>query len=351
MCVGISLYDSIFPPKTLPSSHMFPTTSQILVQAKTSALLVSNPVNVRYLSGVDVSFGSVLIQGKSMTLFTDSRYVEMCKKEARKGVKVRLHTSLKDVLKNIRTCGFEADSVTISRYKSLKKNFKNTKFAQTSGVIEHFRRQKAPEEIKAFRKAQLITKRLMQKIPSVLKNGTTEKKVAWMLEGWAREMGADGLSFEPIVAFGAHSSRPHHHPTDRKLKKGDVVQIDVGAKYKGYCADQSAVFFTGSPTKKQQQAYDALLEAKQAAICVLREGVTNQEVGKAATKVLKKYKLDKYFTHALGHGVGLEIHEGVTLSEHAPKMKLLKNEIVTVEPGVYFEGKFGMRLEEEIIVP
>lgn len=326
------------------------TPNTILQQAKTQAFLVSSLVNIRYLTGLDLSAGFVLILPRSIKLFVDGRYSEVAKSQCRKGIVVLPYEDVAKSLKNVKECGFESETMTVKELRIMKRKIKNTKFVQRVGVIEYFRRAKQPEEIRSFQKAQKMTQEVMKKIPRALKLGITEKRLAWDIECWMRELGADGVSFEPIVAFGRNSSRPHHHPTDRKLTKGDIVQIDCGAKYQGYCADQSAVFFTAKPTKEQQKVYDAVKKAKELAMKAVKVGVPVGDLDAIARESLQEDGYEQYFTHSLGHGVGLEIHEGVTLSSRAPKTKLLKNEIITIEPGVYIPGKFGIRLEEEVIV-
>ena len=322
----------------------------ILKSASVRAFLVSNLTNIRYLSGVEVSTGFVLIKAKTTILFVDGRYLEAAKKSARKGVKVQGLERLEAAMKSTKECGYESEDVTVDRFRRWKRKFTNTKFVQRRGIIEEFRRSKNPDEITNFKKAQRITHEMMARVPSMLKRSITEQQLAWKLEEWARELGAEGLSFDPIVAFGSHSSSPHHHPTTRKLKKGHIVQIDVGARVKGYCPDQSAVFFTSKKTPLQKRVYDAVARAKSESESAIKEGVTNHELDKIARDILKEAKLEKYFIHSLGHGVGLDIHEGATLSGKAKKIKLLKNEIITIEPGVYIPGKFGIRLEDEKIV-
>jgi Xaa-Pro aminopeptidase len=158
------------------------------------------------------------------------------------------------------------------------------------------------------------------------------------------------MAFETIVAFGENTSKPHHHPTERKLKKGDIVQIDMGVKINGYCSDYSDVYFTSPATPEQKIALSALKKAAKTAKKLVKEGISNRLLDQTARRILKTYGYDKEFSHALGHGVGLEIHEGVTLSSKAPVMKLKKNEVITIEPGLYFEGKWGMRVEETVVV-
>jgi len=330
---------------------MRPSTPQELLRsADLSAFLVSNLTHIRYLTGLSLSAGFLLVLPRRFLLFTDGRYAEVAQQQTREGVLVRDFARLESFLQKVPECGFESETVTVAKLRKWKRCFKNTKFVQVRGVIEEFRRSKEPDELRAFRRAQRMTRELLRRVPSALRTSITEKKLAWQLRVWAHELSAEELSFDPIVAFGTHTSRPHHEPTDRKLKKGHIVQIDVGARYHGYCADQSAVFFTGKPTALQQRVYEAVSEAKRKAISAVKAGVTNRMLDRIATKVLEKEGLDEYFVHALGHGVGLEIHEGVTLSERAPKKALLLNEIVTIEPGVYIPGKFGIRLEEEVVV-
>lgn len=329
---------------------MRPASRHLLQSIGLPALLISNLTNIRYLSGVSVSHGFVLALPSSYVLFVDDRYIEFARETALNGCRVRPLKSLTGAFKRIERCGFEADHVTVSRLASWKRTFLNTKFVQTVDAIEEYRRSKDERERRAMRKAHAITVRILEHIPSFLKPGVTEREVAWMIESYARERGAEGMAFDSIVAFGANTSRPHHHPSDKKLKKGDIVQIDIGAKYAGYCSDRSAVYFTGKPTDRQRLAYDALNETKDAVVRAIKTGASVRELDGVARSVLKKHKLERYFTHALGHGVGIDIHEGVTLSSKAKDRPLLAHEVVTVEPGVYFPGKWGMRLEDMVFV-
>ena len=326
------------------------TPTAVLKSAKASAMLVTSLTNIRYLTGLQLSAGFVLIKAKKMTLYVDGRYQEAARKQAKKGIAVKPIEDIENDLKTTKKCAFESDDVTVARLSNWKRKFKNTKFVQSRGVIEEFRRAKTPEELRHFKKAQAITKKVMKNVPSMLKPGVTEKAIAEQIRRLAVDLGADEFSFDPIVAFGKNSSSPHHHPGNAKLKKRDIIQIDCGARVNGYCADQSTVFFKGDPTAEQKRVYKAVQEAKKAAITEVKTGVSNRKLDAIARKVLAAYELEEYFTHSLGHGVGLDIHEGPSLSVKATQTKLKKNEIVTIEPGVYLPGKFGIRLEEELIV-
>jgi len=329
----------------LPSSP-----SQVLRQAKVPALLISDLVNIRYLTGAEISSGLILIKPTKYHLFTDARYLEAVSKRPKTHLRIHGISKLEKALENTRRCGIESEAVTVATLEKWKRKYKSTKFVHTKGVLAHFRRTKEEDEIRKFKRAQRITREIIRRVPSVLRKGITERALAWKLEVWARELGADSLAFDPIVAFGSHTSRPHHKPTDRKLTKGHLVQVDVGAKFNGYCADQSMIFFTKEPTTFQQKVLVALEDARDQVTETIEPGITNHALDKLARKTLSSYGLEEYFTHALGHGLGLEIHEGVSLSQKSPRKKLLANEVITIEPGVYIPGKFGMRLEEEVVV-
>jgi len=330
---------------------MRPTSpKEILRQAKSSAFLVTDLINIRYLTGLSLSAGVVLVTPRRTILCVDSRYRFRADRDAAKGIVVRDMGDLGRFLADQKECGIEGEQVTVARFSNWKKKFPNTKFVQRVGVIQEFRRQKSDEELRALRRANRITHEILRRVPSALRSQTTEEKLAKQIQIWALELGADGMSFEPIVAFGTHTSSPHHSPTSRSLRKGHLVQVDIGAMYRGYCADASRVFFTVPPTRLQKSVYDTLLQAQEKAIRAAKAGASTQQLDRIAREVLRKKGYDHAFTHSLGHGVGLEIHEGVSLSSRAPDQKLLKNEVITVEPGVYFDGKFGMRVEDMVFV-
>lgn len=328
---------------------MRPTARQLLSKAELPALVISNPVNVRYLTGVPAEDELLLVLPKGYVLFCGVLEMEAIRALKPKNVTIRSSALLEATMKKIPVCGFEEEHVTVGRLKRWKKEDRKTKYVGTRGTVESFRRTKDADELKAILKANAITEDILGRIPSILKPGITELGVAALIELWAREEGAEKMGFETIVGFGPHTSRPHHRPTTRKLKNLDIIQIDMGLVIDGYTSDRSAVYFKGKPTAKQSMVLKALEEAKKAGIDVIAPGVACSEPDKAARAVLRKHKLEKYFIHSLGHGVGLDIHEGVILSKRS-KQPLLEQEVVTVEPGVYFPGKWGMRLEDMVVV-
>lgn len=329
---------------------MRPSAKSLLKTARIPAVLISDLINIRYLTGCRLSSGLLLVSTEGYTLFVDARYSEQAPKQAFSDVALRSPGDLQAVLATIRRCGVEADHLTLSRLRQWKQKFKSIKFVHTYSLIEGFRRKKDAKEISTLLRAKRLTKRVIRDVPTLLKSGMTEKQLAWQLEIRAQAYGGDGMSFDSIVAFAEHTSRPHHHPTGRKFRKGDLVQIDCGVRVDGYCGDLSEVFFTGPATEEQKRVYRALKRAQKVARDLVRPGISSRSLDQAARAVLAKEGIDKAFTHALGHGVGLEVHEGVTLSSMSPSVPLVSGEVITLEPGVYFPGKFGMRVEDMIVV-
>ncbi len=327
-----------------------PSAGKVLSDAGLSSVLITDLTNIRYLSGLMLSGGALLVSAKGYQLFVDSRYSEAAVREVRRGITILAPEKLGGEIRCLRKVGFESENVTVKRLTAWQKKFKSTKFIQISDLISGLRRSKQPDEINAILRASSMTKKVLALIPVWLRPGITEKQLSWKIESACREAGAESMAFESIVAFGEHTSSPHHHPTERRLRSTDIVQIDMGAKADGYCSDYSRVYFMTAPTSEQEKALSALKKAKKSAEYLLRPGITNRALDIAARQSLKADGYDKEFSHSLGHGVGIEIHEGVTLSMKAPLMKLKKNEVITIEPGLYFPGKFGMRIEDTIVV-
>jgi len=178
----------------------------------------------------------------------------------------------------------------------------------------------------------------------------SEIDLARRIESECLKRGADGMAFETIVGFAENTSQPHHRPTTRKFALGDIVQIDMGARYDGYCSDYSRVFATGKLDDKERKALKALKKAKKSVEKMIQPGVSTHALDAQARTVLKENGYDEEFCHALGHGLGLEIHEGVTISTKRPNQILKSGDVITIEPGLYFPGEFGMRIEDTHVV-
>jgi Xaa-Pro aminopeptidase len=322
---------------------------------KIDAFAIIKPENVQYLTGFSASNTSVLITKKNNFLLTDSRYYIEAKKTVPKNFTVvqttkELFKTFHEFLKkfNIKKIGFEADFMTVARLKRLKKYWK-VKFVPTSGIIEHLREIKTEAEMKKLTKAENICDKILKEIKNKFKFGITEKEIAWEIEVLTHKFGADGLAFDTIVAFGKNSACPHHKTDNTKLKSGDVILIDMGVKYQNYCSDITRMFFTKPLSEKIKKVYNIVLKAQTEAIKMIN---INSSPKKIITEVINKFKnagLEKYFTHRLGHGVGLEIHENPSIGiENMGKFK--NGWVFTIEPGIYLENEFGIRIEDMLLI-
>jgi Xaa-Pro aminopeptidase len=330
--------------------RMRPTCSSLLSACGLPALLITDLVHIRYLTGMNVTAGTILASGRTYTLFLDPRYIDAAT-ALPPGVTARPYEDLDRLLAKVPLCGFDEDDVTVARLRMWKSKFKNTKFVRSDDELAEFRRQKDDRELTHLTRAYKITQELLRRVPSALRAGVTEKAVAWKLQTWAQELGADGLAFPPIVGFGTHTALPHHRPTTRTLKKGHVVQIDVGATYRGYNADMAQVYFTAKPSDFQQTMLGAIREAKDYAASLLVAGADTAQVDTKVRALLKKRGFPQGYPHALGHGVGLEVHDPGVLSSRRKGQTILHKEVYAVEPGLYFPGRFGMRVEDMVVVP
>jgi Xaa-Pro aminopeptidase len=233
--------------------------------------------------------------------------------------------------------------------KAVPSKVRRSLFVPSGPVVAGLRETKDAGEIEIIRRAALVGCRLFDRMLEFIRPGMTEIAVAAELEHAARMGGAEGMSFETIVASGERSALPHGRATMAKLPKRGFVTLDFGVVVDGYCSDMTRTLRLGKATQEEFGVYDAVLEAQEAAVAAIAEGVSVGDVDEAARSVLRKAKLDEYFTHSTGHGVGIEIHEGPRLAP-GQKQILKRGMVVTVEPGVYMPGKFGVRIEDMVLV-
>jgi len=311
-------------------------------------LLVSNGVNVRYLTGFDSSNAALLVETDRVRLFSDFRYAE-----AARGVegvefvetKRSLFVSLAELLEG--RVGFEADDVTYSSWETLSAG--GLELVPRRGIVEALRAVKDEGELDAIRRAGAITSEAYARFADEPFIGRTERKLAWRLEELFHELGADAPAFETIVASGENSARPHARPTDREVGAGETVVIDAGVIVDGYCSDCTRTFATGPLPDELTAAYEACLEGQLAGLGAVRSGTTGVEADAAAREKIEAAGLGEKFGHGLGHGVGLMVHEAPRLSRESTDT-LAAGNVVTVEPGVYLEGVGGIRIEDLVIV-
>lgn len=312
------------------------------------AYLFEDRLNRKYLTGADVAEGCFIYSEESV-YFTDLRYYSAAKEKfAKVGVNCKPLYSDEDIknelkAQKIKTLYIDFNAVTVARYNKLKTYCKNIK--NGSAAVSSLRTIKTEEELLFIQKACEIAGQAVKDTFSNLKKGVTEAEVKTYLENRMNELGAEGPSFDSIVAFGKNSAVPHHETGDTKLTENTAVLIDTGCLIKGYCSDITRMAFFGTPDEEFLRAYDAVLTANLTAEEKIYGGISGVQADKFARDVLEERGYGKYFTHSLGHGVGLEIHELPNLSpkRNAP---LEENSVFTVEPGVYIDGKFGIRIED-----
>ncbi len=315
-------------------------------------LVVTKPANVTYLTGFLGDDSWALITPRSMYLVTDSRYTEQATKEClgckiiqRKGPMIAVVADLIKKSKAADIIGLE-DSTSIAVFIALKRSAKS-RIRNTSSLVESIRETKDSYEVSTIRKAAKIAQQALGRALKQVRLGLTENELAGIIVFEMSKLGA-GSSFEPVVAFGPNASRPHHRPGQSRLKANQPILIDWGAVYNGYCCDMTRCFAFGKISRSYAKAYKAVLEAQQAAINKLRASVLIDEVDRAAREVISSYGLPVY-GHGTGHGIGLEIHEGPVISGNI-KGKLKVGQVVTIEPGVYIPGRFGVRIEDDFLI-
>ena len=336
-----------------------------LRRQKIDSLLVSQPDNRRYLSGytatdhgIQESSGFLLIPADGRPyLLTDSRFTLQAEAEAfhfqielyKKGLLKLLEKLLPQM--GIRTLGFESDyflHATFLRLSHMAEK-RGLELKPQSGLVEKMRAVKSEKELSLLRKSTRLNEKVFQSVYNTIEPGMTEREIALALELTMREMGAEGPSFDTIVAFGTNAARPHAVPTDRELQAGDLVLIDMGLIYRGYCSDMTRTFVAGKPDPIFVDRLRLVRRAQLAGINAIRAGVSGFAVDRAARQVLIDGGYGDYFGHGLGHGVGIAVHEEPRLSSRSRK-QLQAGMVVTVEPGIYLPEWGGIRLENMVIV-
>ena len=311
-------------------------------------MIVSNPVNVKYLTGLDEE-GMLIVAPKENVFITDSRYIESVNNKLTIDDEIVAYDirnmSKYDYEGFFMSCndiGFEEKYVTYEAYKKYLQTYQ-VNLVETEGIIENHRIVKDEEEIELIKKACEITDSTFAYVKKILQYGMTEKELSFEIERFMIENGADGVAFDTIVAFGENTSMPHAVPTNRKLQSGDIVQLDMGAKYKGYCSDFSRVIFIDTMKNEYEESYQFVLEQQRRIVNSFRNGVNMKQLMKdrESDYNLKNFSL----MHSFGHGVGMDIHEEPILSSKMDSY-LKENSIIAIEPGVYKPGRFGIRIED-----
>jgi Xaa-Pro aminopeptidase len=328
---------------------------QTISKQKLDGFVVSHAANLRYLCGFTGSNGLILFLDGRSVFFTDGRYTEQAREEV-KGPRVVIAKGplVKEAAKILRnkvaTVGFEADLTTVTAAQQMKSTVgRQIRWRATSGLLMPQRMIKDPEELNLIREAVKLGANVYEQAVPAIQPGVSEAEVAGKLEFAARQGGADGMSFETIVAAGKRAALPHGKASQQAIPKRGFVVVDSGVILRGYCSDMTRTVCVGRASRVERGWYGAVLEAQLVGIGAVRAGVTAGAVDEAARNVLRKAKLDQYFTHSTGHGVGLEIHEPPRIGNQLDE-KLESGMVVTIEPGIYFPGKGGIRIEDMVVV-
>ncbi len=322
-------------------------------------LLVTHLPNVRYLCGFTGSAGALVLTEEATVFFTDGRYTEQASREVERAQVVvqRLNPAeaacswLADSLRTRKSfkLGLEPDHVTLSLRSRMEQLLPgNARVAECPPLVERLRLVKDQEEIALIRKAVKVGASLLPAALQAAAGGKKESEVAAEMEFAARIAGAEAMSFPTIVLAGKRSALPHGRATNQRISSGFVL-CDFGVVLNGYCSDRTRTLVRGPASNLMRSAYQAVLEAQQAGIEAVKPGISAGEVDLKVRRVLEKHHLGDFFTHSTGHGVGLEIHEGPRIAAHQTQL-LEPGMVITIEPGIYLSGKWGIRIEDMVLV-
>lgn len=320
-------------------------------------VLVMSDVNRRYFTGMKSSAGTVVAFRDKAYLIIDFRYIEKARAVVTSAEVIeqkKLYHQISELMHShsARNIAVESQTMTISELNTLKKFIKDVEFIETdvlSNAVNKLRMTKDSAEIDCIRKAQEIAEKAFDGILGFIKEGVTEREIAMELERLMAVNGSEGVSFETIVLSGENTSMPHGVPSDKKVRNGEFILMDYGAVYNGYHSDMTRTVCLGEPSEEMRKVYDIVLMAQMTAINSARAGMTGQELDSVARSIIEEAGYGDCFGHSLGHGVGLEIHEKPNASPSYSHI-LNENAVVTVEPGIYIAGKFGVRIEDFVIL-
>ena len=318
--------------------------------------IIQNPVNRFYLSGFRSSAGMIVLTENKAVLLVDFRYFEKAKKTVQNMEVVlanNFYANAKEMLEteNIKKILPETDFINLDSFERMKKAFEGIEVSNDNSLsqtISSLRQIKSAEETKCIKKSQGITDNAFAHILNFIKAGVTEREIALELEFFMRKTGSEGVAFDTIAVSGKNSSLPHGVPTEKPLENGDFLTMDFGAVYNGYCSDMTRTVAVGYVTDEQQKVYDTVLKAQLSALKEIGPNKVCKEIDKIARDIINK-EFEGCFGHGLGHSVGLEIHENPALNTRDETL-LKAGVIMTVEPGIYIPDKFGVRIEDMVLI-
>lgn len=329
---------------------------QFLSNGDVDGFLIEDPLDLYYLTGMELSRGTLMVSALGASLFVDSRYFEACQEASL--LEVYHEQTLDEWLEKhvaMHAIGFDASELTYQRYldwqnRLSKLGREDLSLAAYPSPLKQMRQIKDHHEIELLRQAASLGSLGYDFTLSLLKEGISESYVAMQLEMFWKLRAARGLAFDPIIAFGANTSKPHHRAGDALLKPGDAVLIDIGVNWQHYHSDMTRTVYFQKPQPKIKEIHAIVLEAQLAALALCRPGCLMVDLDKAARQVIEAYGYGSHFTHSLGHGIGLEVHEGPSIRQTNHSACLEEGMVITIEPGIYLPQMGGVRIEDSVLI-
>jgi Xaa-Pro aminopeptidase len=328
---------------------------QRISESRLQGLVITSLPNIRYLTGFTGSHAILFLSKERAQFFTDSRYRNQAPAEVREARVIITSGTLLEKFSRIisfspnESIGFEASSLTVAMFNNLKRIVERGKLVPTIDLIERIRAFKDEDEISKIKRAVEITDRVFNKILAILKPGMREIDIAAEITYWHKRLGADSDAFDVIVASGVRGAYPHARASTNKIQKGEMVTIDMGCCVEGYHSDLTRTVTVGKPRPELKKIYAVVLEALRKSIGRVRVGIPASSLDAIARKSIREKGYGKYFNHALGHGLGLEVHELPRVSSRS-KENLTEGSVIAIEPGIYVPTLGGVRIEDDIVV-
>lgn len=316
--------------------------------------VTSSKTHLRYLTGYNGSNGLLILNRNKIMFVTDSRYQDIIKDEVVADKKIIGTGNLLDfilkqnIIKNNSIIGYDPNSLQLVSYSLLENKFSSRKLKKLPNIIDKIMSVKSESEINKIKEAVKITDTVFNNILKLISPSITEKDISAEITYQQQKLGAEGDAFPPIIAFGERSALPHSHPTKRKISKGAVL-LDFGCRVDGYNSDMTRTLHFGKANSSFKKHYQILLQAQEITLNSIKPGISGKKLDSIARNFLRKNKLDKYFIHSVGHGLSLDIHAFPRVSKTSTDILEVGN-VITIEPGIYFPGKYGIRIEDDAIV-
>jgi Xaa-Pro aminopeptidase len=327
---------------------------EILNELNLDAFFITHMPNIRYITGFSGSSAWVVITKDKDYFLTDFRYKEQSEAQV-KGFEIIVNYLMSQEMKKVyanegfKTVGFESSHLTVHQLETFEKDFPGVKFVPVFERIERLTMVKTPQEVEKLKKAAEITDKTFNKLLEIIKPGMRENDVSAEISYWHKKFGAEKDSFDPIVASGWRGALPHGIASDKIIQSGEMVTLDFGCVYDGFCSDLTRTISVGEPSDDLKKIYSIVLESQLKAISSAKTGITTKELDSSARNIIKDKGYGEKFGHGLGHGLGIEVHEMPSVSQRVD-MKLPEGVVVTIEPGIYVEKLGGVRIEDDVLI-